>query len=410
MSPQVSPPDTIAERVAGWSLSAPWLQEDPVPAFDEIREVGPIVWSEAHGGYWILTRHADIEWAARQADIFSSAEPLIPYRSVMPGERQIPLSLDGETHRRWRQTLAATFSPGTVNHFTPQIRAVAVDLVAGLAKQDSCEFIADFAVALPAEAFLINFGIGRERLGDMLRFKEWLIREALPHAQSDEEVAAAAAPIREFFATAVEERRANGSPEARDVISQLIRARYEGRPLTMRELTNALFVSMMASLDTTTSALGLAWAWLARHPEERAAMIADPTRQPLIIEELLRSQPVLTTARVLTQDVERHGVRMRKGDRVLMSWGMSGLDPEAFPCPHAVDPARDAGRQLAFGVGPHRCLGMHLARRILGIAFEEWHRQIPGYRIDEGRRPVIHYSPVRGFASLPLRFGSEPEG
>jgi cytochrome P450 len=407
MNGQGSPPDTLGERIAGWSVFAPWLQADPVSAFDEIRQAGPILWSDAHGGYWILTRHADIEWAARQADLFSSAEPLIPYRSLMPGERQIPLSLDGETHRRWRQTLAATFSPGAVNHFTPQIQAAAIDLVTGLMKAESCEFIADFAVALPAEAFLINFGIGRERLSEMLHFKEWLIREALPHAQSDEEVAAAGAPIREFFATAVEERRATGSEGDRDVISQLIRARYDGRPLTMPELTNALLVSMLASLDTTTSALGLAWAWLARHPEERAAMISSPARQALIIEELLRTQPVLTTARVLTEDVERHGVLMRKGDKVLMSWGMSGLDPEVFSCPHAVDPTRDAGRQLAFGVGPHRCLGMHLARRILGIAFQEWHRRIPEYSIDEQRQQVIHYSSVRGFASLPLRFGGQ---
>jgi len=324
---------------------------------------------------------------------------------MMPGEGQIPLGLDGEMHRRWRQTLAASFSPGTVNHFTPQIRAVAAGLVAGLAGRGSCEFVADFAVSLPAEAFLINFGIDRERLGEMLRFKEWLVREALPHAQTDEEVAAATAPIREFFASAVEQRRANGAPGARDVISQLVHARYDGRPLTMPELTNALLVSMLASLDTTTSALGLAWAWLARHPDQRAAMIADPARQPLVIEELLRTQPVLTTARVLTEDVERHGVQLRKGDKVLMSWGMSGLDPEAFACPHAVDTTRDGGRQLAFGVGPHRCLGMHLARRIIGIAFEEWHRRIPDYDIDEGSQPVvIHYSPVRGFSRLPLRF------
>jgi cytochrome P450 len=95
---------------------------------------------------------------------------------------------------------------------------------------------------------------------------------------------------------------------------------------------------------------------------------------------------------------------MRAGDRVLLSWGMSGLDPDVFPDPRTVDPSRPAGRQLAFGVGPHRCLGMHLARRIMSLALEEWHARLPNYRITDDQTPIRHYSSVRGLSSLPLQF------
>jgi cytochrome P450 len=402
---QVAAPDDLESRIRSFSLYAPWVQGDPVSVFGELRQAGPVLRSEQHGGFWLLTRHQDIEWAARNPEIFSSARPTIPSVSILGDEGQIPLSLDGDVHRRWRQALADTFSPGTINHFTPQIRAVAAELVDGIATRSGCEFIADFAVALPAEAFLIDFGIGRDRLRDMLGFKEWLIREAIPSAHSPAEMAAAVRPLRDFFAEAVEERRRDTSPEARDVISHLLRARYDGRSPTMDEMTNSLLISMLASLDTTTSALGLIWAWLADNPEQRAWMLAHPESRTQFTEELIRTQPVNTTARVLTQDVELHGVVMREGDGVILPWGMSGLDPDVFEDPRRVDPQRPARRQLAFGAGPHRCIGMHLARRIVSIALEEWHQRIPDYRLAPGDPPVGHYSYVRGLDRLPLLLG-----
>jgi cytochrome P450 len=115
---------------------------------------------------------------------------------------------------------------------------------------------------------------------------------------------------------------------------------------------------------------------------------ASPDRIPAIAEELLRHSPVSTTGRLVTRDVERHGVLLRKGDRVLMSWGLSGLDPDVFENPDKVDFNRDVTRHMAFGAGPHRCLGMHVARRIIRIALEEWHARIPRYGLTPGTAPI----------------------
>jgi cytochrome P450 len=117
---------------------------------------------------------------------------------------------------------------------------------------------------------------------------------------------------------------------------------------------------------------------------------------------LIRHDPISATARLVVQDVERHGVTMRKGDLVLIPWGMSGMDPRVFENPHEVDFERSATRQLVFGIGPHRCIGMHLARRVILLAIEEWHARVPRYQVAPGSGPAPHYTTVRGYHSLEL--------
>ena len=401
-------PADAAGRIAKFSTFAPWLQIDPeapLAMFDELRDAGPVVRSEEFGGYWILTRHEDIEWAAQNPEIFRNEHNLIPWRdSFGNGQRMIPLELDGELHRRWRVAMSDTFSPGTVNHFTPQIRAAAKELVEAAAGQSAVDFVQTLAAPLPGEAFLIDFGVPRSELQTLLDYKNWLVREGLPNATNDAEIAAANKPLREFFSEQVDDRRKNGTDEDRDVISQLLRATMDGEPLAQDDIVNAIFVSMMASLDTTTSALSLAWLQLAQRPDLRAAARDDSRRQQLV-EELIRQQPVLTTARLVAEPVERHGVTFEPGDMVLLSWGMAGRDREVYDAPAEIRLDRAPARTLAFGVGPHRCLGMHLARRIITIALEEWHARIPEYRVDPDQPPFAHYSPVRGLLTLPLLLG-----
>jgi cytochrome P450 len=395
-------PGTVRERIEQWSIYQPWLQENAVECWREIRAEGPVLRSGAAGGYWILTRYEDIEWAAQHPEVFSSSQLGIPHRDIFP-EKQIPIMLDGEEHRMWRHTLAELFNPKMVNHFAPEIRQAAVEAINRLAGRTEVDFVADFATALPAETFLITFGIGREYLDMLLGHKTWLRREGIPNAKTDEDIRVANRPIMDFFGDALDRRRAEGIDGRRDVFSQLLRSRFDGRELTRDEMINTAFVNMMASLDTTTAALGLQFLFLAEHPEARRLVAEQPEKVPLIVEELMRHEPVSTTGRLVTQDVERHGVLLRTGDRVLMSWGMAGLDPAAFDHADEVDFDRPSTRHLGFGVGPHRCLGMHLARRVLAIAIEEWHKRIPDYRVLPGHPPIRHYSPGRGLLRLDLK-------
>jgi cytochrome P450 len=399
-------PASAEERARTFSTFAAWTQTDPVGAFAEVRSHTRMAHSEEFGGFWIPTRHDDIEWVARHPEIFANAEPLIPYQQPLPG-KGIPLELDGDEHTAWRHALADSFNPSVVNHFTPQIQQLANDLVENATRVERFDFAPEFAVKLPAGVFLVNFGVDPGALPQLLEYKNWYVREGLTAGDSTEQMAKATTPLLDFFQGEVDKRRSEGFEGRRDVISRLLAGNYRGRPLTDDEIINATFVTMMASLDTTTSALNLSWLTLAQRPDLRARVTDEPERIPLLVEELIRYQPVLTTARLVTREVELAGVTLRPGEKVLMSWGMAGRDPEVYERADECWVDRPPHRTLAFGVGPHRCLGMHLARRIIAVALREWHARIPDYRLDPDSPPISYYSPVRGVLTLPLLIGKE---
>lgn len=399
---------TATELSRTWNTYAPHLQADPLSGWRALADGGPILWSEQFGGYWLLTRYDDIEWAAKHPEIFSSSDIGIPNRQIYE-EKLIPIQLDGMLHRRWRRVLSQLFSPPVVEQLTPAITTAAVTLIDDIAARGSCEFVRDFSVRLPTEVFLINFGIGREHLPWLLEHRDWLRREGLPKAKNDHELQEVGRPLWEFYAEQVAQRRQAADPQATDVISQLQRADFEGRPLTDGEIVNIILMTMFASLDTSNSMLAMIFHHLAGSPAAQVLAATAPERIPGMVEELIRGMPMVSTARVVTEDVERHGVTLRQGDRVLMSWGMAGLDPQVFANPDAIDFDRSHVRHLGFGIGPHRCLGMHLARRIQVVAITEWHRRIPRYRLADplGVRP--RYTPIRESIASNWRFSHEQQ-
>src|SRR5262249_30983265 len=161
-------------------------------------------------------------------------------------------------------TLADSFNPGVVNHFTPQIQELTRDLVEKATQTQRFDFAPEFAVKLPAGVFLVNFGVDPAALPQLLEYKDWFVREGLASGDSPEQMAKATKPLLDFFQGEVDKRRLEGYEGRRDVISQLLAGTYMGRALTDDEIVNASFVSMMASLDTTTSALNLSWLTLAQ--------------------------------------------------------------------------------------------------------------------------------------------------
>jgi cytochrome P450 len=156
-----------------------------------------------------------------------------------------------------------------------------------------------------------------------------------------------------------------------------------------------------------TASLGCAVAYLARHPEQRSKLVADPSLMPSAVEELLRWEtPVMGVARVAIQDVTIGDTQIRTGERVTLLLGSANTDGEEFEDTERIDLARMPNRHLAFGGGPHRCLGSHLARLELRISLEELHRRIPDYAVSPGEEPGYAVG-IREVKYLPLVFGSK---
>jgi cytochrome P450 len=143
---------------------------------------------------------------------------------------------------------------------------------------------------------------------------------------------------------------------------------------------------LAAGLDTTRSALGYSFYHLATHPDLRREVVADPSLWPNFVEEIIRLYPlVFQLGREVIADTDFDDVPLSAGDRLWLGIASANRDPRMFDNPDTFDLHRDnMNHHIAFGIGQHRCLGMHLARRELVIALEEWHKQIPDYRVAEG--------------------------
>jgi cytochrome P450 len=207
--------------------------------------------------------------------------------------------------------------------------------------------------------------------------------------------------VRAWFTGVIEDRRASPRDPAVDFVSHLLVSTIDGRPLTPDELLNICLVLLMAGVETTTGQLGYMLQFLAEHPAERRRIAEDPSVIPTAVEEFLRIHSIVLPGRKVTRDVEFHGCPMREGDMVMLTIPCGNRSPKTFPEPLEVDLERSPNRHVAFGAGPHRCLGIHLARRELAIVLRLWHEAIPDYHID-GSAPLMERGGQLGLISLPL--------
>jgi cytochrome P450 len=212
---------------------------------------------------------------------------------------------------------------------------------------------------------------------------------------------ATAAEIERYFAEAIADRKRQ---PREDILSRFLAAEFDGARLTVDEILGICFLFILAGLDTVTDTLECFFAYLAQHPKQRQAIVADPAIIPSAVEELLRWEtPVAGVARVAIKDADLGGCPVHKGDHVGVSIGSANTDERALPDASTVKFTRHASRHLAFGGGVHRCLGSHLARLELRTTLREWHGRIPEYTIAEGTQLRYGYG-LRQIESLPLIF------
>src|SRR5205823_3893529 len=195
---------------------------------------------------------------------------------------------------------------------------------------------------------------------------------------------AAMGELREYFRGIVAQRRAEPRD---DLITALVRAQEDGDRLSEEELLANAVLLLSAGHETTTNLIGNGTLALLRHPDQAQRLRDDPALVPSAVEELLRyDSPVQFTSRLLRADVALGGQQLRAGQMALLLLGSANRDPEQFADPDRLDVGRPDNKHLAFGLGPHFCLGAPLARLEGRVVFETLLRRVPGLRLD-GRPP-----------------------
>jgi cytochrome P450 len=385
-------PPALVHHLDQWNGSEYLV--DPISWWDGVRDDRRVFWSPYHGGFWALTRYEDVHQAAQRYDDFSNRLVNIPGRDV----RLPPISLDPPEHTTYRRLLNQPFSPMNIEQLTGQIRGLATDLVDGIKTKQQFDFMDDFANPLPTQIFSQMLGLP---LDEATKFIEW--NYTIVHVQGGEEgnrrQQQANAELGAYLTDLVALRHAQ--PE-KDLISALLPVEIDGRAITEAETVAMTYLLFMAGLDTVIAALGWCWRFLADNPTHRQRIIDEPSIIPNALEELLRYHSFLATTRTVTHDFEFAGVSMKEGDRVMLGIPSAGRDEAQFDNAHVVDFDRKHNRHMAFTVGPHRCVGSHLARAELTIALDVWHQQIPHYRITEGETIQFHGGAVAGPDNLPL--------
>jgi cytochrome P450 len=280
------------------------------------------------------------------------------------------------------------------------IEEVCIGLLDGLVPRGECEFVADFAQPFPTTIFTAMLGLPDS---ESKQFIEW--NSVLLHDYDDPgRRAAAGVEINEYLRRLIDERARDPRD---DLVSNLLATTIEDRAVTKDEVQNFTFLLFIAGLDTVTAALSFVFRFLAENPGYRRELVEDPELISGAVEELLRVFSFVNTARTAVTDVEFAGVPMKTGDRVLVSTTFAAMDPDEFPDPLTVDFRRRANRHLAFGAGPHRCAGSHLAREEMRTAVHEFHRRVPDYYAVDTDSIHTHGGGSMGMDRLALRWDTD---
>jgi cytochrome P450 len=378
----------------------PRLGADPGQVYDTMLKTCPVTHSDMHGGFWVVSDYDNVKYILQHPQLFTTVHTVTVPPGLGTDRPLLPLELDPPEHVKYRSLLAPVFAPRRIAEMERAIRAVCTALIDGFIEMGRCEFVSEFAQPMPTRLFVSMMGLPD---ADTQRFHEW--KNIILHGHHDDPAGVrrkqAGAEITTYCRHLIDQRKAD---PGEDIISVLLAGEVDGERLTDQEILDMTYLLFLAGLDTVASALSLSVGHLAQHGEARLRLVKDPSIIPSAVEELLRYESLIMAGRTVVEDVQVGGVQMHKGDRVLCNTISADRDTRQFPDADKVILDRDPNRHLAFSVGPHRCVGSHLARLELRVALEELLRRIPTFRLADGATVRRHLTSVAGIEELPLEW------
>lgn len=389
--------------------------QDPYPTYARLHEEGPLHYLDVGGKWavWSVFSHAECSSIAK--DPRCSAKRAQQMLLPLPLSRQSEFSelarmlslwlifMDPPEHTRLRKLLNKGFSPSVVDSLRPQVEDIVDRMLKPLERGSEVELMRQFANPLPVRIILEMLGIPQE-LQDT--FVDWSRAIAVFRGSPDRTVEQARAAqdallaLTDFFRKAVAERRRN---KGSDLISLLIDIEEEGEVLTEEELYAQCTALLFAGHETTRNLIGNGMYTLLRHPQQTTELRDNPEMIRSAVEELLRYEsPVQFTARVLKEDIEICGQHIPKKWTILCMLGAANRDPKQFEEPNQLNLKRLNNQHLAFGAGPHFCIGSQLARLEAQVALSNLLRRFPEMKLIGPRPEWASTFGLRGLKGLPV--------
>ena len=361
---------------ADWQPYDPSFRKNPFPIYERFRSECPVGWVDAHDGFWAVSRYEDVFRVALDPETFCSSKGI----AIPPMEydgRALPMESDPPEHTALRSILARELSRKAVAAREPMLRGAARRLLAELSEAGAADFSEQFAKLLPTTVICKLLGIEGDA-AQMRDLQEWT--EEIVYERKDAASARRASDsIVAFFNELIPHRRENPGS---DFISRLLAAEVDGAPLSPRQVMDFCWFLLIAGLDNTAFTIRNLLLQISASDALRERLIREPARIAEAVEEVLRLySPVWGIARTATRNTEVGGHPIAAGERVMMLFASADRDGEQFPEPDRFVLGREPNRHLAFGVGKHRCLGLHLARLEIRVAVEEVLRHLPDYRV-----------------------------
>ena len=381
---------------------------DPYPYYDALRSHEPV--KRCADGSYLLTRYDDLTRVYRDTKTFSSDKnkefrPKFGDCALFEHHTSSLVFRDPPVHTRLRRSIAGALTPRHVAALEPGLTALVERLLDAMADRATVDLIDDFAGAIPVEIIGNLLAIPH---ADRRPLRAWslAILGALEPSIDAEAAARGNAAVREmltYLAALVAERRAHPGDPAIDVLTRLIQGEEDSERLSSQDLLHNCIFLLNAGHETTTNLIGNSLVTLLNWPSERQKLISQPEAIHTAVEEFLRFESSNQLGnRITTQPVTIGNAKMAPDTRIWLCIGAANRDPQKFPDPNRLDILRSPNRHLAFGSGPHLCLGLNLGRLEARIAISRFLRRYPRY---EFAGPALRGGRVRfrGFLHVPCR-------
>jgi cytochrome P450 family 142 subfamily A polypeptide 1 len=315
------------------------------------------------------------------------------------------ISMDDPDHARRRKLVSKGFTPRRVREHESTIRGICTSIIDRVAPKGECDFVWDIAAPLPLLLIADMLGFPPEAYDDLLRWSDDLIRatRADPPLELAEAGMDAMLAFREFQLGVIADRRSK--PPQDDLVSILCYAEIDGERLDDESIISESLLILIGGDETSRHVITDGMLALLEHPGEMAILRDDPAAMENGVEELLRwVTPIKNMARTVTGDVQLHGETLREGQQVILLYPAANRDPRKFEDPERFDVRRYPNPHLAFGFGPHFCLGASLARLELSVMFSEVLRRLPDLHLAGDPRPRRPSNFISGPEAMPVAF------